>query len=511
MRKHQQKQILELLSMLGEAQSKGQYADCQEGTIGIGEFIEQIEGEGTQTVALLEEYYELLFKASNGEIGEKQLRRHVIKIENSVKNELKPNRIEMAFLSYKASMSDSLESIYLAAKADPNCDAFWIPIPYYDRKPDRSFATMHYEGPECYGADFECTDWQSYDIETRRPDAIFTFNPYDAGNLVTSVHPDFYCERLRNFTEMLVYVPYFVSGDNVVGHFCTLAGCVFAHKTMLQSEKTRDYYIREFKNAYADRYGKAEEKFVALGSPKFDKIINSKRDSFTLPDEWVKIISDRKVVFYNSSVGAILAGNEKYLHKVKHVMKTFRERDDVVLWWRPHPLNEATYASMRPLLFGEYERIVEEYQTAKWGIFDDTVDLHRAITFSDAYYGDVSSLLMMYAATGKPVLVQNIDVLQELQIQPTFMQSDEAIRFQAHGMLTKTASDDELSLLHLVIVETDMFTLSSVVASILNEDKNHIANVHMEVSKLLKEWISACDGKAGESIYAYIKNALKFL
>jgi hypothetical protein len=48
-----------------------------------------------------------------------------------VKTELKPNQIEVAFLSYKASMSDCIETIYLAAKADPMCDAYWIPIPYY--------------------------------------------------------------------------------------------------------------------------------------------------------------------------------------------------------------------------------------------------------------------------------------------------------------------------------------------------------------------------------------------
>ena len=134
MRKHEQKQILELLQTLEQAQDFGLYADCQNCAISIGELIESIAGEGTQTVTFLEEYYELLFKASNGEVGKKILRRKLIEIENSIKSELKPNRIEVVFLSYKASMSDSLESIYLAAKADPNCDAFWIPIPYYVNK-----------------------------------------------------------------------------------------------------------------------------------------------------------------------------------------------------------------------------------------------------------------------------------------------------------------------------------------------------------------------------------------
>ena len=58
MRKFQQKNILDLLETIDEAQTNGLYADCQHGAQVIGEFIESIMGEGTQTVALFEEYCE---------------------------------------------------------------------------------------------------------------------------------------------------------------------------------------------------------------------------------------------------------------------------------------------------------------------------------------------------------------------------------------------------------------------------------------------------------------------
>ncbi|MCL2078864.1 MAG: WD40 repeat domain-containing protein [Oscillospiraceae bacterium] len=420
MRKHQQRQILDILQTLYSAQSAGLYADCQEGAIGVGEYIESIMGEGTQTVTLLEEYCELLFKASGGELSErpeKQLRKKLILIENSVKNELKPTKIEAVFLSYKASMSDSIESIYLAAKDDPACDAYWIPIPYVERGADGRADKTIFEGSKFYPDYIECTDWQTYDIEARRPDVIFTFNPYDAGNYVTSVHPAFYCERLRGLTDLLVYVPYFVAtGDHVEEHFCTVAGCVYAHKVIVQSEAVRDRYVRVFREAYGDSLGKPEDKFIALGSPKFDKVINSKREDFKLPEAWARLITpqggeNKKVIFYNTSVGSLLAGNERYLKKLRSVLDTFRGRDDVVLWWRPHPLNEATYASMRPQLAEEYKNIVKEYRAEGWGIYDDTPDLHRALAWTDAYYGDMSSLVAMYEVTGKPVMMSNVDLL----------------------------------------------------------------------------------------------------
>jgi hypothetical protein len=296
MRKHQQGQILELIQTLGEAQSIGLLARCRDCARQIGEFIRYIESEsgGVRTIALLEEYRELLLRAENGEIGPEPLQDRLIKIENSVRNELKPNRIEIAFLSYNASMADSIESIYLTAKADPDCDAYWIPIPYFERNPDGSFGQMRYEGADCYGNGIECTDWREYDIEARHPDVIFTFAPYDSGNYVTSVHPAFYCERLRGLTDLLCYIPYFVVWDDAPEHFATLAGCVYAHKVAVQSEKVRGTYIRVFRERYGDSLGRPEDKFVALGSPKFDKVINAGREDFTLPDKWRELIGDKK-------------------------------------------------------------------------------------------------------------------------------------------------------------------------------------------------------------------------
>ena len=170
MRKHQQKLILELIGTLREAAAETRrlfvnkdfptivqiLANCQESAAEIGNYIESIEGEGTKTVSMLEEYCDTLYQISvdvetSGTGSIKRLDKHLILIGNNVRNELQPNKTEIAFISYKASMSDSIESIYLAAKEDPQCDAYWIPIPYFDRKPDGDVGEMHFEGADCYG------------------------------------------------------------------------------------------------------------------------------------------------------------------------------------------------------------------------------------------------------------------------------------------------------------------------------------------------------------------------
>ena len=67
-----------------------------------------------------------------------------LKAENNVKH--MPTKLEAVFLPYKASMWDSLESVWKAADEDPNCDVYVNLIPYYDNKPDGSFKEMYYEG-----------------------------------------------------------------------------------------------------------------------------------------------------------------------------------------------------------------------------------------------------------------------------------------------------------------------------------------------------------------------------
>jgi hypothetical protein len=292
---------------------------------------------------------------------------------------------------------------------------------------------MHYEGNQ-YPKNIEITDWQTYRFEERNPDEIYIHNPYDNCNFVTSVHPRFYTKNLKAHTEMLVYVPYFVlneiepddqqSIDNMK-HFIWTPGVVNADKVIVQSEKMKQIYVNEYlKAAQANGLGGKhtdrkylEEKILGLGSPKFDKVKNTKKEDLEIPEEWLKIIeksdgSRKKIIFYNTSVTALLNYNEKMLDKMKYVFGVFkRNKDEVALLWRPHPLIESTVKAMRPQLWEQYSVIVEQYKKEAWGIYDDTADMDRAVVISDGYYGDFSSVVQVYQQTGKPVMIQNAEIV----------------------------------------------------------------------------------------------------
>ena len=144
---------------------------------------------------------------------------------------------------------------------------------------------------------------------------------------------------------------------------------------------------------------------------------NTKKEDLDIPQEWLKIIqkpdgSWKKVVFYNTSVTSLLHHDEKMLEKMKWVFGVFKEnQNEIALLWRPHPLIKATIESLRPELWSAYEKIVNDYKEAGWGIYDDSADMNRAIALSDAYYGDSSSIVPLCQAAGIPVMIQDVECL----------------------------------------------------------------------------------------------------
>jgi len=407
-------------------------ADCQDTVIQLGNLIEESEGEGFVTVSFLEEYCEALYEAatnlseeSNGYKVQKQLDKKIIKAENSAKNDIKV-KLEMAFMPYKASMWDSLESVWKAADEDPDCDAYVVPIPYYDRKPDHSFGEFHYEGGE-YPNYVPVVHYEAYDLAARRPDVIYIHNPYDGNNYVTSVDPRFYSSELKKYTDKLVYIPYFVSTEpnpeniHTIEHLSRYAitpGVINADKVIVQSEAMRQIYIKALLGYFGDTPSNrkiVEDKILGKRSPKFDRVTNTDIGNVDIPEEWNKIITKpdgtrKKIIFYNTSIGSLLKYKEKMIDKIKNVLDIFCEnKNDVALLWRPHPLIKATIKSMCPQLWECYKQIVDRYVADGWGIYDDTPDLNRVIALCDAYYGDPSSVVELVRKTNKPIMIQNVE------------------------------------------------------------------------------------------------------
>lgn len=419
MRKTQKRQAEELLKEISELHREikselgrnmqqpvmDALAQCQQKAMELGNIIEASEGEGFITVSYLEEYCEVAFQAyeellqnpkTNPNKLYKLLNRSVIKVENSIRNDIRI-RSEAVFLPYKASMWDSLESVWMAADEDPDCDAYVIPIPYYDRNPDGSFKEMHYEGAS-YPDNVPIIKYDEFDFEARHPDMIFIHNPYDNMNYVTSVHPFFYSENLKKYTDCLVYIPYYSTTGGMSEGQAFCPAYMNADYIVIQSEKYRQFFDLAI----------PDEKFLALGSPKFDSVIHKCQNPPELLQEWQKKMADKKVYFYNTSLNGMLANTEVFLQKMEYVFDIFQGREDVCLLWRPHPLMESTFESMRAEYKPAYDKLKKRFIEEDIGILDLTPDIEDTIANCDVYIGDSgTSVTSLFGVVGKPLFIFN--------------------------------------------------------------------------------------------------------
>ncbi len=419
MRKQQKQQAEELLIQMEQAHEQIRkdieqrnisdavtlLEDCQNGAISLGTLIEKTEGEGHPTVTLLEEYCELIYRLHEDLISGsetstnkvyKPLRQKYIKIFNSLKYDVKV-RLEAVFLPYKISMWDSLESVWQAADADPDCDAYVIPIPYFDRNPDGSLGTVHYEG-DMYPDYVRVTRYDEFDFGIHHPDMVYIHNPYDYANHVTSVHPFFYSDNLKKFTDCLIYIPYYATAGGMNEGQSLCPAYINADYIVIQTEKFREYFDKNL----------PDEKFLALGSPKFDSVIHKCQNPPEPPAEWQEKMQDRKIYFYNTSINGMLGNTENFLKKMKYVFDIFQRREDACLIWRPHPLLESTFDSMRTEYRPVYEALKTWFIEDKIGIYDQTPDIESTLALSDVYIGDSgTSVTSLFGVVGKPIFIFN--------------------------------------------------------------------------------------------------------
>lgn len=386
---------------------------CQETAVAIGEQIEEAEGSGTQIVQRIEEYCEDLYESHQAVAMQdpgrvlhsfSKLRTQWNEVEKTFQEEIQVI-LEIAFLPYKVSMWDSMESIYLAAKEDPSCHAVVLPIPYYDRNSAHELTTKHDE-TNLFPSYLGCKSCEEYDLQDEQPDIIYIHNPYDGGNAVTSIDPRFYSNVLKNECTKLVYVPYYVSEGGIHNSRVNFSAYQFVDYVVAQSRYLRPHFPSMIRR----------ERFIVTGSPKFDQILAACNVPAEMPEAWKERASGKKLFLYNTSIGEALLYKEGFLKKLEYVFHQFKDREDLCLIWRSHPLLEATFSSMLPELGRKYLAIQERFIQEGYGIYDDTESPERAMALTDAYLGGwTSSLATMFGITGKPLFLlnQNIHCLPE--------------------------------------------------------------------------------------------------
>ena len=273
----------------------------QETAISLGTAIEQKKGKEKESVSILERYCEALYEAYlslqeglsgdvSGELVAEQLAtEQLIKAGNCLKD-LKEVlerdcKRQVVFLLHSAKHFASLRPLIDALREREDTEVKLMPIPYFDCLGDGSLSEMHYEG-ENFPKEYPITDYRSYNFAAELPDCIVMNSPYDAFNPVWSVDPFFYSEKLKQYTNKLVYIPYFVT-DEIdpqaeedgkafynMRYYVTVPGIFHADYTIVQSEGMRKAYLEKisrFLEGEEDREDKAENEKIQREEACFNR------------------------------------------------------------------------------------------------------------------------------------------------------------------------------------------------------------------------------------------------
>ncbi len=379
--------------------------ECQKTAISIGKVIEDNFEDPSESISVLEKYCEALYQLSLQipfcSKAVEELDGYIQKVIQNTEKE--PTKILVVFFPYKASMWDSLESIWEAASEDKRCECMVVPIPYFKLENGGQKVTYTYEGIE-FPEYVPIIDYRKFSVEKEHPEIVYVHNPYDNYNYVTSVHPDYYSGTLKQYVEKLIYVPYYVT-----------SGSVSEHHKYLSVYENMDYMVvqsKHFKEGFF--LSKYYNKILPFGSPKFDRIIKLSRSGVKMQKQWESIIGNKHAVMLNTSINCFLTDGEVFIKKLWNIFKLSEEEKNVVLIWRPHPLLEATIKSMRRNLLESYQELKDFFVSHKIGILDETPDITKTVVQADAYMGESeSSVVSLFDVAGKPILILNNYIYRE--------------------------------------------------------------------------------------------------
>lgn len=235
----------------------------QEMALSVGNRMERKYGERQQSVSILEDYCELLYRLHVVEQDEKegaeketlfQTLFHLL--ENLREVVQKDVKREIVFLPHSLQAFSSIRPMVDAFLREEGIEVKIMPIPYYDVLLDGSFSEPHDEGgafPEGY----PITDYTKYSFAEELPDSIVLCSPYDAFNASWTVDPFFYSKNMQRFTSKLIYIPWFVT-DEIdpkdpedgkafynMRYYVTVPGVFHADYTLVQSEGMKAAYLEK--------------------------------------------------------------------------------------------------------------------------------------------------------------------------------------------------------------------------------------------------------------------------
>ena len=406
-------------------------SELQNNIVSFGTLTESIKGEDCNTVKLLEQYLEVIYKVAKyvqkfdeGISYEESAENKYAECDEGVKDTFASiseaidseivNRRSVLFLPVKAKYFSSMRMAYEMEAATPDTDVYVMPLPYYYKEYDGSFKDeMHIDTEEFIKANIPVTDYSRFDLSLLCPEKIYINSAYDEYNMAVSVDTRFYARIVKKYTEKLIYIPYFklMEFDRAnypcwynMQYYCTVPGVVMADKVYVQSENTRKAYIDKLNEWVGD------EKYTDIWEQKID-VYNESCEKHS--EDELRDAGSKKTIVWFVSAGSLAEFGDKYIEKAYRNLDVFAlSKDKLKVLLNSEPFLDEMIKNYSDELYKKWTGFIDEFNRSGIGevvsqVEEKSVDVLLKAT---AYYGDTSYICKDFILMKKPVMLQNVEV-----------------------------------------------------------------------------------------------------
>ena len=418
---------------LGVPSDAEQIVTMQQLAIDLGNLIEEVKGQGQESVTYLEKYCELLYGLYE------LLQRDETEATDNFRQELDScmSKLETCVKQFKDVLQRTILDKKLItclvvydferAVIEPimknllqqweNVEVQLVVLNYYKKDFDGSLLESRNDFEAWRTLKTECEKNISVLTQEKMPperlqflypDQILFTNGYDKWNENISLHPAFFSENLVKCTGELIYVsPYQIepfTRENEkayinLQYYVLCPGVVRADKIVVSDERIRERYIEKLTEFSGSDYEKHWENAVV----NISQWMNTETQSNTKREDSVSD-NRRKQLLYCISLGALLEKGALAIEKIERNLEFLKNSREIEVHVCTFP--ELT-EDVRNLNFGLFLQLTDLFTAC--GIKQEKLEdmLPGAI---DAYYGDGSPFVTKMVGVRKPVMVQNYEV-----------------------------------------------------------------------------------------------------
>ncbi len=395
----------------------GSAAALQQAAIEFGTYIESVYGEGYVTVGFLEELCELAYRSSEGEDVSDRIGNCAAGLAGSVDNDIL-HRHDIVFMPFAAKHWKYMEKLYRHYVDDGTYNVMVVPLPYYYKGWDGA-PTDEIFDPGEYPDDIRPIDRNDIDLEEMHPDRIVIQNPFDEWNNVMTIPPEMYSSTIRQYTDELVYVPFFVTDDFTkddereyvnMDHYVCMPGVINADTVILPSEVLKNTYtekIMEFVRSSDEQVKTALENKICV-LPEY--ICGAGDD----PAGGITDSADgKKTIMLYTTISFLAENKGRAIDKLRRTFDLFMENADKIrVVWVTQGIRDYL-----PLLdrqtAEDFLEVKERFDAGGIGEYREDAgrcENRQYAASSDAYYGDPSSAALQFIYMHKPVMIWNADI-----------------------------------------------------------------------------------------------------